>query len=1599
MFITRGSYAGQHFATAWSGDINNTSAEIDNQIGFQLDAGLVGYWTASHDLGGFMGRPNDALYTRWTAEFGAWNGLMRTHGHDGREPWTYNTLAQNTLRDNLKIRYALYPYIYTTAWQGYSQGIPMMRAMILEDDSQTNPAAWNLNRQYYFGDWFLVAPASATVSTTVPVWLPPNTTWYNYFDGLRYEGGATGASINVAAALNEIPVFVKAGAIVPMGPEVDYADEVPLNPLTLDIYPSGTSTYTLYEDDGETRRYLTQNAYAETTFKSIVSGNDIEFQIDARHEPNPGAYGPPARDYNLKFNHVHAVTGVSLDATALPAVASLAAYDAAAGAAYWADSLTDTLYVKLPDDGAFHSVRILSGGVVEPALGETNQAPPPPLVSSGDLFEAEDATMGPGVARDTEWKGYTGTGFAKGFQNAASFIEFQANIVRGGTYDVSFRVTNGKKNSAVYDNTDRTAEFLVDSALAADLAFPVTPTWGDSSKNGDWRSYPYRVQLTPGVHTFRVQLKSSGNTGNFNLDSLKFDRVDTSVDAFSQIHAVTATDWHGAIVEDSSPTARITEDGAWLKFAEVRGENKADITLRVASTTEGTLTVHENGVGDKVLGVLTLPTDGGWHTITIPGVDTDQVESDIFIAFAAADPALPVDVVIDWFKFNPAPPTISSGTVLEWEDGTGRTQAGSPALRVDTEWKGYSGRGYVAGWKDVGDWAEVTANVTQPGMYTVSLRIGAGTKGGAFDATPRTAGLYVDGAKVADLAFDVNGPWGDGAKNGNWETYAYADIELTAGLHDFKVVSEGTPNPGNFNLDSVRFQWDSEIPAPVEVTELISKVESVRDVLTAGYLVPGDYTGSSWTAMTDALDQADVLLGEPIPDPTEAAALTAAITSSVDGLVRRGNVLAVEIAYQAGLAVPLGQFTQTTADALATALAGASSLLAGDRAEITVASADGVLQAISTALSALVPVSEVSGLSAVLLLADALDLVPQDYTPSSWQAYLSALAEAEAVMALGREQASQTRIDAATVGLRDAIVGLTAPASTGSLTSMIGALAALGLTQGDYTPPSWATYAEALRIAQAVLGSPDASQANITAAEDGLRQALAGLRGRAQTGELNGLVATSQALRLAAGDYTPDSWAAFTTAFAAADAVAQDPTASQSQIDAAGAALRSALAGLVPAIRTAALAETVGVAAGLDVSSYSPASVAALTAARLLADAQLASPDSQSAVDQALGGLKAALVGLRPALMTRELHSLVLVQESLNLDAARYTTESWAAYAQALAAGRLALTAQTSQQNLDDAATALREAVLALELVTLPTDPPTPDPPTDPPTDPPATDSPTDPPVTDPPTDPPATDPPATDPPATDPPATDPPATDPPATDPPATDPPANDPPSTDPPATDPPATDPPSTDPPASNPPTTTPPTNLPGGSGQTPPVADPPQPGPLENPAQVIRVRAAQKSLTLVKGSKLRLAAAAYTRGGSTAPVKWSSSKPSVAKVSSTGVIRALKAGRTTITLSAGGLKAKIALRVIGRTAAKVTVTSVSAKAASSMKVGQTAVVTASYKPAKAASVKLKYSSSRPSVLTVDSRGVITAKAPGKATITVKAGTKTKKLKVTVK
>lgn len=350
MFFTRGGFANHHFATTWSGDIPNTIAEMSEQISGSLALGLSGYPWSSNDLGGFFSKPADNLYIRWVAQFGAFSAIMRAHGHDGREPWLYGTKAQENLRYYLKIRYRLFPYIYTTAWQGTDKGIPMMRAMALEYPQ--NPEAWTKDKQYFFGDWLLVAPALATTTTDVSVWLPEGT-WYDFFNpSTTFTGGQT---ITVNATLDQIPVFVKEGAIIPNGPEISFADQKPLDPLTIDLYPGPkTTSYTLYEDDGKTRNYQIEAAYSLSGFSATwPHENTLRFTKAAVQIKNPTAFSPKLpRAIVLRANHWTAKPQMVLIGNSLiPEVASETAL-ASANRGWFYSASANKLLIRFIDDGS-----------------------------------------------------------------------------------------------------------------------------------------------------------------------------------------------------------------------------------------------------------------------------------------------------------------------------------------------------------------------------------------------------------------------------------------------------------------------------------------------------------------------------------------------------------------------------------------------------------------------------------------------------------------------------------------------------------------------------------------------------------------------------------------------------------------------------------------------------------------------------------------------------------------------------------------------------------------------------------------------------------------------------------------------------------------------------------------------------------------------------------------------------------------------------------------------------------------------------------------------------------------------------------------------
>lgn len=311
IILTRSGFLGQqrYGSNVWSGDVQSSWDMFRKQITAGLNFSLTGMPHWNSDLGGFFaGSYNTSwgdnsatrnpmyqeLYVRWL-QFGVFCPMMRSHGADvPREFYWYGKKGEpiyDALVDAVKLRYTLLPYIYSTSWDVTHNRSTFMRALFMDfvNDKQT----WNVNDEYMFGKAFLVAPVlhaqytpevqqktleenegwnrdskksaktpiltDFTHSKNMEVYLPAGTRWYNFWTNEAIEGGQ---KLVISTTLNRIPLFVRAGSIVPCGPDVQYTGDKKWDNLTLCVYPGENGNFTLYEDEGDNYNYE-NGAYTE----------------------------------------------------------------------------------------------------------------------------------------------------------------------------------------------------------------------------------------------------------------------------------------------------------------------------------------------------------------------------------------------------------------------------------------------------------------------------------------------------------------------------------------------------------------------------------------------------------------------------------------------------------------------------------------------------------------------------------------------------------------------------------------------------------------------------------------------------------------------------------------------------------------------------------------------------------------------------------------------------------------------------------------------------------------------------------------------------------------------------------------------------------------------------------------------------------------------------------------------------------------------------------------------------------------------------------------------------------------------------------------
>lgn len=318
--MTRSAFAGmQRFTFGWSGDagdgndVTNGWKRLRYQIPLALSSGMSGIPFWSCDISGYCGDITDyeamaELYVRWL-QFGVFNPISRAHheGNNAVEPWLFGPDAEEACTNAINTKYTLLPYIYSHARQTYDKGLPLMRPMVMAfpEDKETH----NLDTQFMFGSDLLVAPVVHPNAHIAEVYLPEGE-WASFNDPFtRYPGNQW---IAYPVSLQTIPVFVKAGAVIPMMPVMQYIYEKPDTPVWFTVFPAanGNSSAMLYADDGESNDYK-KDIYSTTGVKCSFRNHDIRLLFEKKDFN--GGYNSGKRNTGVRIFTQNAPESVTLN--------------------------------------------------------------------------------------------------------------------------------------------------------------------------------------------------------------------------------------------------------------------------------------------------------------------------------------------------------------------------------------------------------------------------------------------------------------------------------------------------------------------------------------------------------------------------------------------------------------------------------------------------------------------------------------------------------------------------------------------------------------------------------------------------------------------------------------------------------------------------------------------------------------------------------------------------------------------------------------------------------------------------------------------------------------------------------------------------------------------------------------------------------------------------------------------------------------------------------------------------------------------------------------------------------------------------------------
>jgi len=477
IFSRSGTAGAQTNSIFWAGDQNSSFDAFQEALRAGLSAGQSGVPFWSWDMAGFTGDfPSAELYLR-AAAMSTFSPIMQYHSEksnpgtsEARTPWNVQARSGNTnviayFRTFANVRMNLIPYLYTEAKRSADTGVPLMRAMSLE--FPTDSGAATLDQQYMLGDQLLVAPITTQGATSKSVYIPAGE-WYDLWNGGRFTGPGT-KTYNVG--LESIPVYVRPGAVLPLNLNADYelggtiSNSVSSYPnLVFRIYPSGSSSYSYYDDANSISR----------TVSVTESWSTHQVTVSA-----------PALTTASTLQVLSTKpSGVTRNGTSLTNYTTLAGIKAASEGWYW-DGVQQFTFVKLPSSASARSI-VLSG--VDKAA-----------------YEGEFAS-GTNTATNTNHTGYTGTAFVDSFDASGDAVTFSVRADATSSHQLRFRYANATGSTA-------TRTIYVDGVSVGTLSLPSLANWDT------WGTATLTTSLSAGARSVRIAY-DGGNAGAINLDNL-----------------------------------------------------------------------------------------------------------------------------------------------------------------------------------------------------------------------------------------------------------------------------------------------------------------------------------------------------------------------------------------------------------------------------------------------------------------------------------------------------------------------------------------------------------------------------------------------------------------------------------------------------------------------------------------------------------------------------------------------------------------------------------------------------------------------------------------------------------------------------------------------------------------------------------------------------------------------------------------------------------------------------------------------------------------------------------------------------------------------